>query len=103
MPPCAVTQLPTEYDAMVTAGVHDAQMPNRLDSPEPEKVGALVLRAWVEGTPNHPQLRVRLVGRTDVTRDAEETAAASTVEDALTFVREWLTRFLASTSQCPGR
>jgi hypothetical protein len=84
----------------VTAGAHDAQMPNKLDRPEPEKVGALILRAWLEGTPDHTQLRVRLVGRQDVTRDVEETAAASTIDDALVFVRNWLTRFL---TPGPGR
>jgi hypothetical protein len=77
-------------------------MPSRLDTPEPEKAGVLVLRAWLEGTPGHPQLRVRLVSRDDVTRDVEDTAASSTVEDALAFVRDWLTRFLASAPRDPG-
>jgi hypothetical protein len=98
-----VTQPPGGYDATVTVGAHDAQMPNRLDSPQPERVGALVLRAWLEGTPDRPQLRVRLVGRMDVTQDVEDTAAAATVDDALVLVRDWLTRFLSTAAQSPGR
>lgn len=89
-------QPPDGYDATVTADAHDAQMPNRLDSPEPERIGVLVLRAWLEGTPDCPQLRVRLVSRADVARDVEETTAASTVDDVLAFVRDWLTRFVLS-------
>lgn len=69
-------------------------MSNRPDSnPEPTKAGALVLRAWIEGPPDDQQLRVRLIGRVDVIRDVEETAAASTVDDVLSYVRDWLTRF----------
>ena len=66
------------------------------DSPEPNRVGVLVLRAWLEGTGRDPQLRVRLVSRADVTRDAEHTASASTIEDALAYVRDWLTHFSAA-------
>lgn len=63
---------------------------------EPTTAGALVLRAWLEGPPGQPQLRVRLIGWADVTSDAEETAAAATMEDALGYVRDWLTRFLSA-------
>lgn len=91
------------YHATVTPGAHYAQMPKILDSPEPDRVGVLVLRAWQEGTARDPQLRVRLVGRDDVTRDAEGTASASTIEDALAYVRDWLMRFSAPTPQNSAR
>ena len=86
----------TVYHATVTAGAHDAQMPKTADSSEPKRVGVLVVRAWLEGTADDPRLRVRLVGREDVTRDAEDAASASTLEDALAYVRDWLVRFCAA-------
>jgi hypothetical protein len=63
----------------------------------------LVLRAWLEGTARDPQLRVRLVSRDDVAQDAEDTASAVTVEDALAYVRDWLTQFSATTPRNPAR
>ena len=95
---CRLSAPVPTYHATVTRGAHDAQMPNRPDNtPEPTKASALVLRAWIEGPPDQPQLRVRLISLADVTSDAEETAAASTVEGTLAYIRDWLTRFLSAT------
>jgi hypothetical protein len=82
--------------ATVTASAHYSQMPKSLDTSAPERVGVLVLRAWLEGAAHDPQLRIRLVSRDDVTRDAEDTASASTIEDALAYIRDWLARFSAA-------
>jgi hypothetical protein len=71
-------------------------MPEAPDRSEPRRVGALVLRVWLEGTAEDPRLRIRLVGREDVTRDVADTATASTIEDALAHVRDWLERFCSS-------
>jgi hypothetical protein len=87
----------------VTPGAHYAQMPMTPHSPDPDRVGVLVLRAWLEGTARDPQLRIRLVGRDDVTRDAEDTASASTIEDALAYVRDWLAQFSAAAPPDPAR
>lgn len=63
---------------------------------EPGRAGALILRVWLEGGGADPQLRVRMIGRRDVDRDAQDTASASTVEEAVAYVRDWLERFLIS-------
>jgi hypothetical protein len=78
-------------------------MPKIVNSPELNRVGVLVLRAWLEGTVRDPQLRVRLVSRDDVTRDAEDTASESTIEDALAYVRDWLARFSATAPRNSAR
>jgi len=87
----------------VTASAHYSQMPKTPDSSAPERVGVLVLRAWLEGSAHDPQLRVRLVSRDDVARDAEETTSASTIEDALAYIRDWLARFSATAPRNSAR
>lgn len=62
---------------------------------EPARAGVLILRAWLEDG-RAGQLRVRMVGRPDLERDAQDTASASTVEEALDYIRGWLERFAAS-------
>jgi hypothetical protein len=62
-------------------------------SSESGKAGALILRVWLEGSADDPQLRIRLVGREDVTRDVEQTESVSTIEDALALIQDWLERF----------
>jgi hypothetical protein len=88
---------------MVTACAQYAQMPKTPDGPEPNQVGVLILRAWLEGTGDDPQLRVRLISRDDVARAAEDTASASTVEDTLAHVRNWLVRFSAAAPRNSAR
>lgn len=78
-------------------------MRNAPDRPEPGKVGVLVIRVWLEGTADHPQLRIRLTGRKDVTRDVVDTASASRIESALARVRDWLEQFCHSTQANSGR
>ena len=62
----------------------------------PGRAGALILRVWLEGGSGDPQLRVRMIGRPDLDRDAQDTGSASTIEDTLAYVRDWLERFTVS-------
>jgi hypothetical protein len=41
-------------------------------------------------------LRIRIVSRHDLSGDADATASAPTIEDALAYVRDWLERFATS-------
>ena len=59
---------------------------------DPPVTGVLVLRAWLEGD-SEDSLRIRIVGRADVERDAEEEMTAATVDEAARQVRAWLHRF----------
>jgi hypothetical protein len=101
--PPALGLVSAAYHATVTASVHYSQMPKTSDGQDPYRIGVLVLRAWLEGTARDPKLRVRLVSRDDVAREAEDTASASTIEDALAYVRDWLARLSATAPRNPGR
>lgn len=65
-----------------------------------ERAGALILRVWLESSSeassDDPQLRIRMIGRLDLDRDTQDTGSASTVAEALAYVRDWLERFAAS-------
>jgi hypothetical protein len=63
---------------------------------EPERAGVLILRVWVEGSGGDQQLRIRIIGRPDLERDAQDTASASTIEATLAYVRDWLELFAIS-------
>ena len=59
---------------------------------EPGRTGVLLIRVWLEGG-DEPQLRIRIVSRHDLAGDADATASAATIEEALVYVRDWLERF----------
>jgi hypothetical protein len=63
---------------------------------KPGRTGALLIRVWLEGGCREPQLRIRIVSRRDLAGDADATASASTIEEALVYVRDWLERFTLS-------
>jgi hypothetical protein len=63
----------------------------------PEKAGALIVRVWLEESAD-PKLRIRMVGRLDLERDDQVTAAAADIDEMLAYIREWLERFAE-----PGR
>jgi hypothetical protein len=63
---------------------------------EPSRAGVLILRIWVEGSSGDQQLRIRMVGRPDLERDAQDTASATTIEATLAYVRHWLELFAIS-------
>ena len=63
---------------------------------ESSRAGVLILRVWVEGSGSDQQLRIRIVGRPDLERDAQDTASASTIEATLAYVRDWLELFATS-------
>jgi hypothetical protein len=85
-----------KYHAAVTAGTYDRRVLITEQPSGPGKTGALLLRVWLEGTGCEAQLRIRLVSRHDLTKDAEATASASTIEETLAYVRDWLERFARS-------
>jgi hypothetical protein len=58
--------------------------------------GVLILRVWMEGSSDDPQLRIRMVGRQDLARTAQDTGSASTIEETLAYVRDWLEGFAVS-------
>jgi hypothetical protein len=63
---------------------------------EPGRAGVLILRVWLEGSGADRRLRVRMVGRLDLDREAQDTASASTIDETLAYVRDWLERFARS-------
>jgi hypothetical protein len=58
--------------------------------------GVLILRVWLEGGRGDRQLRIRMVGRHDLVRTEQEIETASTIEDTLKYVGDWLQRFAMS-------
>jgi len=60
---------------------------------ESGRTGVLLIRVWLEGGCREPQLRIRIVSRRDLAGDADATASAATIEEALVYVRDWLERF----------
>ena len=54
------------------------------------------MRVWLEGSSADPQLRVRMFGRPDLDWDAQDTGSASTIEETVAYVRDWLERFTIS-------
>jgi hypothetical protein len=82
--------------AAVTAGSHYRPMPSTARDRDPGRAGALILRIWLEGSGDDPQLRIRMIGRLDLDRDVQDTASASTIEQTLAYVRDWLERFVSS-------
>ena len=54
------------------------------------------MRVWLEGSSGDPQLRVRMLGQPDLDRHSQDTGSASTIEETLAYVRDWLERFTIS-------
>src|ERR1700686_5723016 len=77
----ALPGISREDHAAVTAGVYYRQMLSAGRRGEAGVTGVLILRIWVEGSSDDPQLRIRLVGRQDLARNAQDTASASTIEE----------------------
>jgi hypothetical protein len=62
-----------------------------------EAAGVLIIRVWQEGSCANPQLRVRMVGQQSLARNVHDTVTASTIEETLAHVGDWLRRFATST------
>jgi hypothetical protein len=77
-------------------GAYDRRVLSTGRPSEPGRTGALLIRVWLEGGRREPQLRIRIVSRHDLSEDADATKSASTIEDALAHIRDWLERFAAS-------
>jgi hypothetical protein len=63
---------------------------------EPDRTGIILIRVWLEGGCGESQLRIRIVSRRNLAADAHATASASTIEEALVYIRDWLERFSVS-------
>jgi len=69
----------------------------------PEAVGVLIVRVWLEGSPEL-RLRARITRTLDVTSEAEEVTTTSSVEEVQATVRRWLDDFvLRRTVGCGNR
>ncbi len=79
----------------MTAGAYRWQMLSAGRNRE-AVTGVLILRVWLEGGSGEPQLRIRMVGRQDLARNAQDTGAASTIDETLNYVRDWMERFTGS-------
>lgn len=66
-----------------------------MDTPEPS--GVLVVRLWIEGPAD---LRARIICSADLLPE-RETAVASSVEDILAVVRDYIEDFVSSHSSHP--
>jgi hypothetical protein len=60
------------------------------------KVGVLILRVWLEGSGADQRLRIRMISRADLDQSAQESESASTTEETLAYVRDWLEAFARS-------
>ncbi len=96
MPPGTSREISQIHHATVTAADHYGPMLSARRYGDPGRAGALILRVWLEGSGGDPQLRVRMIGRPDLDWDAQDTQAASTIEETLAYVRTWLERFTVS-------
>lgn len=80
----------------MTTGAYCRQMLSARRNREAGATGVLILRVWLEGGSGEPQLRVRMVGRQDLARNGQDTGSASTIEETLNYVRDWMERFTMS-------
>jgi hypothetical protein len=79
--------------AAVTAAAHDGPMLSARRHGAQGQAGVLILRVWLEGSANDPQMRIRMLGRPDLNLDTQDTMAAATIGEALAYVHDWLERF----------
>ena len=56
----------------------------------------LILRVWLEDSHADPRLRIRMIGRADLEQNTQDSESASTTEEALAYVRDWLEAFARS-------
>lgn len=56
----------------------------------------LILRVWLEDSRADPRLRIRIIGRADLEQNTQDSESASTTEEALAYVRDWLEAFTRS-------
>jgi hypothetical protein len=61
-----------------------------------QRVGVLVVRAWLEPGNGNPLLKARITARLDVNEQAERVSAGSNVDEICERVRELLEEFVHS-------
>jgi hypothetical protein len=82
--------------AAVTASLHSGSMLSAHRHSDQGKAGVLILRVWFEDSRASPQLRIRMISRADLDQNAQDSKSASTTEEALAYVRDWLDAFTGS-------
>ncbi len=93
---CVTRKINRKDHVAVTAYAYNRRMLSAERHGEPGVTGVLILRVWLEDSSGDPQLRIRMTGRQDLAQNAEDTASASTIEETLAYVRDWLERFAMS-------
>ncbi len=68
-------------------------MVNQLGQRDPRPTGVLIIRVWFEDDQGQPRLRI--VGRSNVIDQAEESHASVSIEETVRFARVWLQAFVA--------
>lgn len=63
-----------------------------------EVFGIAVIRAWIERGPP-PVLKVRVTTAPDMRTASRTVGVTSNVDDAITFIRDWLERMVAAGSE----
>jgi hypothetical protein len=58
-----------------------------------ERIGVLVIRAWVEGDPGG--VRMRITCTSDISTREEDATSAASIDEACAIVRRWLEAFAA--------
>jgi hypothetical protein len=64
-----------------------------MNAANPDRVGVLVVRVWLEAGSQQP--RVRIVARVNIAEPREITRAASSVDEVCELVGDWMAEFLA--------
>ena len=64
-----------------------------MTTPRPGRTGVLIIRLWVEDS--HGQnVRARIIQSMDITAEEPVATSASTVEDVIRKVRQWMDAFV---------
>jgi hypothetical protein len=64
-----------------------------MTTPRPGRTGVLIIRLWVEDAPGQ-SVRARIIQSMDITAEEPVATSASTVEDIVRKVREWVDAFV---------
>jgi hypothetical protein len=64
-----------------------------MTTPRPGRTGVLIIRLWVEDSRGQ-NVRARIIQSMDITAEEPVATSASTVEDIVRKVREWMDAFV---------
>ena len=66
-----------------------------MTTPRPGRTGVLIIRLWVEDSRGQ-SVRARIIQSMDITAEEPLASSASTVEDIVRKVREWMDAFITA-------